>query len=316
MILLLGASGYVGRSLASSLRRRGIDLIAPSRADFDFSDAGALKAFIRRTRPSFVINAVGFVGIPNVDSCESKKAECVAGNVLLPLAVGLACAELDIPWGHVSSGCIFSGCLVEKDGRWTAHKDINDPEVRRIATEEPHRVRGYDETMAPNFSFRDGPCSFYSGTKALAEESIARLGRHYVWRLRIPFSHQDGPRNYLSKLLRYDKVFDALNSLSHLDDFAEACLDCIGGGVAFGTYNVVNPGFVSSRYVVGRMQAILGRRDFGFWKDDTEFYAKAAKTPRSNCLLDPSKLLQSGIKMRPVKEAIDDALNNWQPETL
>ena len=53
-------------------------------------------------------------------------------------------------------------------------------------------------------------------------------------------------------------------------------------------------------------------RDFEFWADDEEFYQIAAKTPRSNCVLDVSKLLATGVALRPVTEALEDALANWK----
>ena len=316
MIILLGASGYVGQAFAEAMTRRAMPFRALSRSDADYASPAELRAILRRLRPDFVLNAAGYTGKPNVDACETRRAETLAGNALFPLALAMACAEADIPWGHVSSGCIYAGCLVDRDGAWAAEKDINLPEVRRLALEAPHRLRGFDESMAPNFSFRDGPCSFYSGTKALGEEAIAGIGRHYVWRLRIPFDHHDGARNYLSKLIRYERVYDALNSLSHLGDFTDACLDCIVQGVPFGTYNVVNPGFVSAREVVDRIRLRLKpAREFRFWEDDREFYRTGASALRSNCILDSGKLLGAGVRLRPVGDALDDALDRWVPES-
>jgi dTDP-4-dehydrorhamnose reductase len=81
---------------------------------------------------------------------------------------------------------------------------------------------------------------------------------------------------------------------------------------AYGIYNVTNPGFVSSAQVVAMIQRILQpSRPFKFWTDDSEFYAQAAKTPRSNCVMDVSKMLNAGVKMRPVEEALDEALTTW-----
>src|SRR5262249_33225056 len=135
------------------------------------------------------------------------------------------------------------------------------------------------------------------------------------WRLRIPFDERDNPRNYLSKLQRYAKVYDNVNSITHRGDFARACLDLWDKRAAFGTYNVVNPGPISTRQVVAHLQqTICAGRQFAFWASDEEFYQSAARTPRSNCLLDPGKLLRAGVQMRPVFEALEDALQQWQPE--
>jgi UDP-glucose 4,6-dehydratase len=82
----------------------------------------------------------------------------------------------------------------------------------------------------------------------------------------------------------------------------------------FGIYNVTNPGFVTSRRVVGMIQEKLKPgRAFEFWSGDEEFYRVAAKTPRSNCILDVSKLLATGVPMRPVEDALAEALRQWRP---
>ena len=54
-------------------------------------------------------------------------------------------------------------------------------------------------------------------------------------------------------------------------------------------------------------------RGFDFWASDEEFYRVAAKTPRSNCIMDFSKLLAAGVPMRPVEDALADALRHWRP---
>jgi UDP-glucose 4,6-dehydratase len=134
--------------------------------------------------------------------------------------------------------------------------------------------------------------------------------------LRIPFDEQDSGRNYLSKVQRYAKVYDNVNSISHRGDFVRACLDLWDRKAPFGIYNVVNPGFVTTREVVAQIERILKpNRTFEFWANDAEFYRVAAKTLRSNCVLDVSKLLSAGVKIRPVAEALEDSLKTWKPET-
>ena len=194
-------------------------------------------------------------------------------------------------------------------------KDLTRPDLRALVEQSPERVRGFTETDPPNFSFRDGPCSFYSGAKALGEEALWSVGRGYIWRPRIPFDEFDHPRNYLSKLQRYPKVYDNVNSISHRSDLARACLDLWERRSPFGIYNVTNPGFVTTRHVVALIEKHLRpARRFEFWASDEEFYKQAAKTPRSNCVLDTGKLLAAGVTIRPVAEAIEDALRNWRTE--
>src|ERR1041385_4926392 len=315
MIILLGASGYIGQAFARLLTERGENFLAPARKDLDYTRFDRLLGLLRQHRPSFLINAAGYTGKPNVDACETAKAETLQGNTLFPETVAHACLAEDIPWAHVSSGCIYSGAKVVENGALHVEKDLTQDALHEMAEEHPQQINGYTEKDAPNFTFRDPPCSFYSGSKALGEEAIDGVGRSYIWRLRIPFDEFDNARNYLSKIQRYAKVYENVNSISHRGDFARACFDLWTRRAPFGIYNVTNPGFVTTRHVVGMIEKILRpNRRFEFWKDDSEFYRVAAKTPRSNCVLDVSKLLEAGVKIRPVEEALEASLRDWKKE--
>ncbi len=315
MILLLGASGYIGEAFARELQRRKIEFIPLARRQVDYTRFDLLLDFLKAKKPSFVINAAGYTGKPNVDACELDWAGTLLGNALLPQTIAHACAAAGVPWGHISSGCIYSGAKIAANGQVRVEKDMTKPEMRRLTEKNPAAIHGFTETDTPNFSFRDLPCSFYSGTKALGEEAMANMGQSYVWRLRIPFDEFDNKRNYLSKVQRYAKVYDNVNSISHRADFVKACLDTWALRAPFGIYNVTNPGFVTTRHVVEQIEKFLKPpRSFEFWTDDAEFYKVAAKTPRSNCVMDASKLLAAGVKIRGVEEALEDSLKNWKPE--
>ena len=315
MIVLLGATGYIGEAFTHELNNRHEEFRALSRSEVDYTNFPALLKFLNITRPSFLINCAGYTGKPNVDACELDKAGTILGNISLPQTIAHACATAGIPWGHVSSGCIYSGAKILEQENLRVKKDLTKPELRDLVAHHPGAIQGFTESDPPNFSFRDGPCSFYSGTKALGEEAISNIGHSYTWRLRIPFDEVDGARNYLSKVQRYPKVYDNVNSISHRADFAKACLDLWKLRAPFGTYNVTNPGFVTTRQVVEQIIKVLKpAKTFEFWQNDEEFYQTAAKTPRSNCVLDNTKLLSTGVKIRGVKEALADALENWKPE--
>ena len=315
MILLLGGTGYIGQAFKNELERRQHSFISLSRGELDYTRFDLLLDFLKSKKPDFIVNAAGFTGKPNVDACETARADTLAGNTLLPLTIAHASAALQIPWGHVSSGCIYSGAKIKSGGQIRIEKDMTKPEPRAVMEKSPADVLGFTETDTPNFSFRDGPCSFYSGTKALAEEAILDIGQSYVWRLRIPFDEFDSGRNYLSKVQRYAKAYDNVNSISHRADYVSACLDLWEQRAAFGIYNVTNPGFITTRQVIQMIECILKpAKRFEFWENDEEFYKVAAKTPRSNCVMDVSKLLAAGVKIRPVDEALEHSLRNWKPE--
>lgn len=287
MIYLLGGSGYVGHAYQALLSRKGVPFRNIRRAELDYSNGNTLRDALRRDRPEFLINAAGYTGKPNVDACELHKHECLFGNAVLPGIIADACAEAGVPWGHVSSGCIFTGA--RPDGS------------------------GFTETDTPNFTFRTNNCSFYSGSKALGEEVLAGKPSLYIWRLRIPFNNVESPRNYITKLIRYQRLLEATNSISQLDEFCAATFACWEKRVPFGTYNVTNPGKVTTHEVVELIrQSGVSKKEFVFFKDEDEFMHVAAKTPRSNCVMDSSKLAAAGIRMTEVHEALARDLRNWR----
>lgn len=286
MILLLGGSGYVGLAYQRLFTRLGLPFRNLARKELDYANPTLLANFLADVRPEFLVNAAGFTGKPNVDACEDQKAATLFGNAVLPGNIRGACEKTGTPWGHVSSGCIYSGRRADGGG--------------------------FREDDFPNFSFRSGHCSFYSGTKALGEEVLAGAEALYVWRLRIPFNEVDSPRNYLSKLMRYDRLLEAENSISQLDEFVAATFACWQKRVPFGVYNVTNPGHVTTREVAAmiRKSGVCDKK-FQFFTDETEFMQKAARTPRSNCVMDAAKLASVGVEMTEVHEAVETALRNW-----
>jgi dTDP-4-dehydrorhamnose reductase len=287
MIYLLGGSGYVGAAYQALLARKGIAFRNLRRAELDYTQPALLTAALRRDRPEFLINAAGYTGKPNVDACELHKGECLMGNAVLPGLVAQACADAGVPWGHVSSGCIFTGA--RPDGT------------------------GFTEADAPNFTFRQNNCSFYSGTKALGEEVLAGRPDLFVWRLRIPFNEVDTPRNYLTKLMRYPRLLAATNSISQLDEFVAATLACWEKRVPFATYNVTNPGSITTHEVVALIEKSgVNPKKYEFFASEADFMKVAAKTPRSNCVMDSSKLASTGIKLTEVHSAVEASLRNWK----
>ena len=228
MYLVLGSTGYIGSYFVNHLIKKNEAVRGLSRREIDYTDRDQLISFLRTHKPKFLINVAGYTGKPNVDACESDKAECLFGNAVLPGRIRSACEEVGVTWGHVSSGCIYSGRKSNGSG-WT-------------------------EEDEPNFSFRNGPCSFYSGTKALGEEVLKDAKNCYVWRLRIPFNEEKSPRNYLQKLLNYSSLLEAENSISHIDDYINSCLSSFTQECEPGIYNLTNVGSITTRQVVEWMK--------------------------------------------------------------
>jgi dTDP-4-dehydrorhamnose reductase len=312
MIFLLGASGYVGSGFRRELARTWLPHRAISRVDLDYSNFRVLVDALRLHRPDLVILCGAFTGRPTIDGCEDRRSDTILGNVVLAQTVAQACDAAGIRLGAVSSGCVFSGAWVQtEEGAWVIRENLNAPDLSGLLGARSARIRGFSDDDEPNFTFEKGG-SFYSGTKAVTEKVLRNFPSTYIWRLHVPFEERDHPRNHLTKLQSHPRLYQNWNSLSHLRDAVTACLQVWNSELPGGVYNVVNPGYMSTRDIVA---LIRKHRHPGwepsFWNDDAEFHEHAARARRANCLLDGRRLADAGIKMRPLERALTESIRNW-----
>jgi len=286
MIILFGSTGYVGSEFAAQLKTARIPTFFwPNTHTTTFSD---LQKWYKNAGCPIIdcaINAAGYTGKPNVDACEFNKAHAIHGNIVWPTVLTDWCIVNDITLGHVSSGCIYSGKKSNGDG--------------------------FTEEDEPNFTWTQNNCSFYSGTKAMAEQIVGKWEKSYIWRLRIPFEQYDSVRNYITKMLRYPKLLEAENSISNKQEFVSACIETLNRKVPRGIYNITNTGYITTSDLIKKLQQTIAKYRKFELIDEIELYRHFAKTPRSNCVMDNSKLLSTGIKMRTVNDSIDYCLKNW-----
>lgn len=161
--------------------------------------------------------------------------------------------------------------------------------------------REHSEEDAPQRSFT-GYGGFYIGVKVLAEQAVRKAPAHYIWRIRLPFDEFNCPRNYLRKLADFPQVWDHENSLSHRGDFVKACLDLWKARAPWGTYHVMNPGSVKAVTIVERLMK-QGIRSTP---------CAVVQKNGGDTKVSVEKMLRIGVRLRPVDQALDEALANWK----
>lgn len=100
-VLVFGHSGQV----ASELRQH-VGITTLSRTEADLSDPAACVAAIRAQAPRAVINAAAYTA---VDRAEEEEALATVINGDAPTAMARTCAELGIPFVHISTDYVFAG---------------------------------------------------------------------------------------------------------------------------------------------------------------------------------------------------------------
>lgn len=286
MVLLLGSSGYVGDAVKQALTNESIDFICKSiRYPLDKQD---FQRTLLKEKIEVVINCAGYTGVPNVDACElpENKQLCIEANAFLPAQIMEVCNDAHVKMVHVSSGCIYTDYA--------------------CANAQPPTIQ-FEELDAPNFSFMMGNCSWYSGTKALGEMMCADA---YICRLRIPFNGEINARNYLCKMRNYDVLLNATNSFSQLEEFARGIVHIalnIDAAHHMRIFNMTQPGYMTTVQVVEMMHKHNIVKDKLYFKSIDEFN-RTIKAPRSNCVLNSSYACSCGIKLTPIEDAMNLAI--------
>ena len=101
-LLIFGKTGQVALELA----RIAPDARFAGRDEADLTDPAACAALIRDARPRAVINAAAYTA---VDKAESDQAAARLVNADAPGAMAAACAELGVPFVHISTDYVFDG---------------------------------------------------------------------------------------------------------------------------------------------------------------------------------------------------------------
>jgi dTDP-4-dehydrorhamnose reductase len=213
-ILIIGASGTLGRAFASACAARGLKHLALGRRDLDITDAGTVSPVIRSLQPWAVINTAGYV---KVDDAERERAACFQTNSVGAANLAGACAHLRIPFVTFSSDLVFDG---ERSSPYTE--------------EDPVR-----------------PLNVYGASKVAAEAQTLRVyPDSLVIRTSAFFSPNDD-FNFLISTLRalaegvpITAAYNAIVSPTYVPDLANATLDLVTDGET-GIWHLANTGQAS-----------------------------------------------------------------------
>lgn len=111
-----------------------------------------------------------------------------------------------------------------------------------------------------------------------------------ILRLRMPVSDDLHPRNFVTKISKYERVVDVPNSNTILHDLLPAAI-LLSEHNETGIYNFTNPGAISHNEVLSLFKKYV-RPDFQWKNFSLEEQSKILKAGRSNCKLDSTKLIK------------------------
>lgn len=115
-------------------------------------------------------------------------------------------------------------------------------------------------------------------------------------------SDLNNPRNFITKISRYNKVVNIPNSMTVLDELLPISIEMAKRNLR-GIYNFTNPGVVSHNEILEMYRNYIDP-NFKWENFNLEEQAKVIVAPRSNNELDASKLKQEFPSLLSIKDSI------------
>jgi dTDP-4-dehydrorhamnose reductase len=272
-VLLLGASGYIGETFRKKLPEGSFIQMKYS----DLSVQNLLNSWAFNHFDT-IINCTGYIG--------ENKDKIIHGNLHAPIAITeFVNIVKELTVLHISS------CDMYKN----------------------YSSKTFTENSKPNNCWSNpSSINFHAASKALAEEVISRYPNHYICRAGFLFDQFDHPKNYLSRLISFDRILNIDNSLSNRQEFVEACIHLIKTKASFGTYNIVNTGHVENDIICKLISKYL-KKDFKFYDCVTDylFSKKQENFDHVPSKVSNDKILATGAKMSQTYKSIEQSLERW-----
>lgn len=271
-----GKTGWIGNLMVELCKEQGIEVKA---ADSRIEKREAVDKELDEYQPTHVLMSAGITGRPNIDWCEDHKPETIRTNVIGTLNVADLCNMKGIHCTIYATGCIFK-------------------------YDEEHALGsgvGFKEDSFPNFAE-----SFYSETKGYMEQMLKCYPTSLILRVRMPISDDLFHRNFVTKIVKYERVVNIPNSMTVLHEMLPASLAMAKKGLT-GVYNFTNPGVISHNQVLDLYTKYIDPT-YTYKNFTVEEQAKVIKAGRSNNELDTTKLMEDmpeGIVINDILTAVE-----------
>ncbi|MEK9570125.1 MAG: dTDP-4-dehydrorhamnose reductase [Paracoccaceae bacterium] len=284
-IILIGATGQLGRALRLSLASAGV-VIPLSRDQLDLTKLETLSGILTKIEPDVIVNAAAYTKV--------DEAEC---NLRLTRLINFEAVKIIADYAfhknilliHYSTDYVFDGL----------------------------KTKAYTESDAEN------PLNVYGETKQQADQAIRNSGcRHLIFR--ISWVYSEYKTNFLDKIIQLlmtrqtlEVVNDQNGSPTNVHMIAAVTAECINKYVTFsqserdrfqGLYNLSSDGQVS-RYEFAKFiqKELKVFSDWSFVENrliipvSSEYFETAAKRPN-----------YSVLNCKKIKKNFGISLANWE----
>ena len=275
-VLFFGSTGWIGKQILTLLTNKNVDVIKSEARLDKHRELLSYLDYWEGDGITHCVLAAGLTGVPNVDWCEDNKEEVINVNVIGTYLIANWCNKNNIHITYLGTGCIY-----QYDELHTIENQV-----------------GFTELDKPNF---DG--SFYSETKIMIQDILSRLDNVLILRIRMPLSDDLYRKNFITKIISFEKVINIPNSMTVLSDLVPLIPQMMNRSLT-GTYNFTNPGTVSHNELLDLYIKYIDP-EFTYSNFSEEEQNKILKAKRSNNCLDSSKLLREFPEIEHISVSVD-----------
>lgn len=255
--LIYGHLGWIGSYFIDHLKKAypNINILVPfSRAD----NIEGIQKDLDDLKPDRVLSFIGRTSGPGFNSIDylelpGKLVDNVRDNLFSPLILMKECEKRNIHFSYLGTGCIFS----------------------------------YENNDDPYFMIESKPNFFgssYSIVKGFTDQLTILFPNVLNVRIRMPIVEYDHPKNFISKILRYPKIWNMLNSMTVLPEMIDPWIESVMKGKT-GTINLVNPEPIDHNTILELYKKYVNIEHT--WENVIEEDLNL-KSKRSNNVLEPS----------------------------
>ena len=291
-VLLYGKQGWIGNQVYELLVNNPNHevIIANERAE----NYKELEEEIKLVNPTHIISLIGrthgTIGdkkYTTIDYLEQpgKLRENVRDNLYSPLVLAVLSQRYNIHYTYLGTGCIF-----------------------KYDEEHPfgEEVKGFTENDTPNF-FESG----YSTVKGYTDKLMHLFEDNVLnVRIRMPITCDLNSRNFITKIITYEKICSVPNSMTVLPELLPLMVDMAEKKIT-GTVNLTNPGLISHNEILEMYKEIV---DPSFtWNNFTiEEQNKILAAGRSNNYLDTTRLEELYPTVKNIKISVRECLEKMK----
>lgn len=280
-VLFYGSRGWIGKQYVEYLNKNNVEYVeADERAD----NEKAVEKEIIDTNPTHIISFIGRTYGGNFNTIDyleqpGKLVDNVRDNLYAPMVLSILAKKYNIHFTYLGTGCIFNAF---------------EPEESYV-----------DEEAKPDFFG-----SSYSIVKGYTDRLQHMFSANTLnLRIRMPIVNYSHDRNFITKILKYDRICSVSNSMTVLEDMYPIILDMMNNKTT-GTFNMVNKGIISHNEILDMYKKYI---DSSFsWKNfSIEEQNLILLSTRSNIQLSNDKLYNMYPNIPDIKTSVEKCIKTY-----